>query len=149
MIEAQSLYINTLIKKIKTAREHGGSLRIEPKQHVVQKYNEEIQARLSKSAFSDPRCKSWYKNEAGLITNNWSDAVKPYQERTSSINWDDFDIRGTGAEELRKEGKISWPRVIEETQVSNAMILTGLITAAGAVTAGILSRGTIKNLLRH
>lgn len=109
MIEAQSLYINALIQKVKAARSKGGNLRLEPKSHVVEKYNDEIQARLSMSAFADPNCNSWYKNEAGLITNNWSDAVVPYQKRTSSIDWEDFDIRGTGANEVKAEGKTSWP----------------------------------------
>ena len=149
MIEAQAMYINALITKVKRARDCGGSLSIEPKSSVAQAYNNEIQARLSKSAFADPNCNSWYKNEAGLITNNWADAVIPYQKRTSSISWDDFEVSGYGADECRKEGKTSWPRVIEETQISNTVILAGLITAAGAVAAGALSRTARKTLLRR
>lgn len=149
MIEAQAMYINALIKKIKTARDRGCSISLEPKSTVAQAYNDEIQARLSKSAFADPNCNSWYKNEAGLITNNWADAVIPYQKRTSTISWDDFEITGLGAEECKKEGMTSWPRVIEETQISNTVILAGLITAAGAVVAGSLSRNARKTLLRR
>ena len=148
MIEAQALYINALIKKVQTARQNGGSLRLEPKAEVVQKYNEEIQARLAKSAFADPNCNSWYKNEAGLITNNWSDAVIPYQKRTSCIDWSEFDIRGAGSEEIKVEGETKWARVIEETQVSNGTILVGLVTAAGAITAGAIYRGAFKSILR-
>jgi hypothetical protein len=148
MIEAQALYINVLIKKIKKAKKDGHNLCIEPKANLVRKYNDEIQARLRESAFADPNCNSWYKNEAGLITNNWSDAVIPYQKRTSTIHWDDFDITGTGAEHVKTKGKTSWPRVIEETQVSNGMIITGLLTAAGAIAAGTLYRGTLKTMLR-
>jgi cation diffusion facilitator CzcD-associated flavoprotein CzcO len=147
MIEAQAMYINALIKKVKAARDRGANISIEPKSGVVQAYNDEIQARLTKSAFADPNCNSWYKNEAGLITNNWADAVIPYQKRTSSITWDDFEINGLGAEECKKEGKTSWPRVIEETQVSNTVILAGLIAAAGAVAAGALSRNARRTLL--
>ena len=147
MIEAQAMYINALIKKVKAARDRGCNISIEPKASVLQAYNDEIQARLSKSAFADPNCNSWYKNEAGLITNNWSDAVIPYQKRTSSITWDDFEISGSGADLCAKEGKTSWPRVIEETQISNTMILAGLVTAAGAVAAGAVSRYARKPLL--
>jgi hypothetical protein len=143
------MYINALIKKVKAARDRGGSISVEPKPSVVQAYNDEIQARLSKSAFADPNCNSWYKNEAGLITNNWSDAVIPYQKRTSTLSWDDFNISGSGAEEAKMEGKTSWPRVIEETQISNTVILAALITAAGAVAAGTLSRNARKTLLRR
>jgi hypothetical protein len=144
MIEAQAMYINALIKKIKAAKEQGGNLRIEPKSKVVEEYNNEIQARLRQSAFADPNCNSWYKNEAGLITNNWADAVVPYQKRTSSISWDDFEISGTGARNVETSGRTSWSRVVEETQVSNKILLAGLVTAAGAVTATVLSRKSLK-----
>lgn len=148
MIEAQALYINTLIKQIKVAKEKGHNLRLEPKADLVRKYNEKIQARLRESAFADPNCNSWYKNEAGLITNNWSDTVISYQKRTSKIEWDDFEITGSGAGDVKTKGKTSWPRVVEETQVSNGMILTSLLAAAGAVAAGTLYRGTLKTMLR-
>lgn len=149
MIEAQALYINALIKKVKAARDRGCNVSIEPKSSVAQAYNDEIQARLSKSAFADTHCHSWYKNEAGLITNNWSDAVIPYQKRTSIISWDDFEVSGSGADECKIEGKTSWPRVIEETQISNRVILAGLVTAIGAVAAGVLSWNARKTLLRR
>ncbi|KAL5316140.1 hypothetical protein ACEPPN_017018 [Leptodophora sp. 'Broadleaf-Isolate-01'] len=148
MIEAQSLYINTLISKVKAAKNSGRKLRIEPKSQVVEKYNSEIQTRLAKSAFADPNCNSWYKNEEGLITNNWADAVIPYQKRTSSINWDDYEISGSGAEVVKAEGTTKWARVIEETQVSNTAILVGLLTTAGAVAAGTLYRNSIRAMLR-
>lgn len=149
MIEAQALYITALIKKIKRAKAQGGNLRIEPKSKVVEEYNSEIQARLSKSAFADPNCNSWYKNDAELITNNWSDAVIPYQKRTSSINWDEFEISGTGAVDVDTSGKTSWSRVIEETQVSDKVLLAALVTAAGAVAAGVLSRGSLRAIFRR
>lgn len=148
MIEAQALYINALIKQTRIARQKGRNLRIEVKPRVAKEYNDEIQARLRESAFADPKCNSWYKNEAGVITNNWSDNVIAYQKRTSTIHWDDFDITGTGADEVKTEGKTSWPRVVEETQISNAVILTGLVTAAGALAAGTMYRGTLKTLLK-
>jgi len=149
MIEAQAMYINALIKKVKTARDNGGSISISVKPGVSKQYNNDLQSRLSKSAFADPNCNSWYKNEDGLITNNWSDAVIPYQEQTSSINWDEFEVSGVGAEKVVKEGRTSWARVVEETQVSNAVILGGLITAAAAVTAGALYRRSLRGLVKQ
>jgi hypothetical protein len=143
MIEAQALYINALIKKVKEAKSAGRSISIQPKTDVVEAYNNEIQARLNQSAFADPNCNSWYKNEAGLITNNWSDAVIPYQKRTSAIDWNDFLVAGAGAEDCTRRGKERWPRVIEETQISNMAILTGLITTAAAVTAGAMYRKSL------
>lgn len=151
MIEAQAMYINTLITQIQLAKQRGSSLSIQPKPQVVEDYNNEIQARLSQSAFADPNCNSWYKNEAGLITNNWSDAVIPYQKRTSFIDWEDFEIEGTGKVEGEMKGKTSWKRVVEETQVSNTVILAGMITSAvGAIAAGVLlRRGGLKTLFSH
>jgi hypothetical protein len=149
MIEAQALYINALIKKVKAAKAAGGRISIQPKAETVKRYNDSIQARLSQSAFADPNCHSWYKNEAGLITNNWADAVIPYQKLTSSIDWDDFLVGGPGAEQCERHGRTSWARVVEETQVSNAAILTGLVTAAaGAVVAGALYRRSLSGLLK-
>jgi hypothetical protein len=147
MIEAQAMYINAMIEKVKRARDTGNNIALEPKPGVVEAYNNEIQARLSKSAFADPKCNSWYKNEAGLITNNWSDAVIPYQKKTSSLNWDEYEVRGSGADVCI--GKTSWPRVVEETQISNKVVLAGLITAAGAVAAAALSRSAKKTILRR
>lgn len=148
MIEAQALYINALIKKVRTARQKGGSIRIAPKSEVVQKYNKEIQYRLAESAFADPNCNSWYKNEAGLITNNWSDAVIPYQKRTSSIDWAEYEVNGTDADEIKKEGHTKWARVVEETQVSNGVILAGLVATVGAIAARAFYRGASKSVLR-
>jgi len=149
MIEAQALYINTLISKVKGAKSKGGKLRVEPKTTVVERYNREIQSRLAESAFADRNCNSWYKNEAGLITNNWADAVIPYQKRTSYINWNDYNITGPGAAEVKAEGTTKWARVVEETQVSNTALLAGLLTTAGAVAAGALYRNSLKAMLRN
>ncbi|CZT49571.1 related to flavin-binding monooxygenase [Rhynchosporium secalis] len=147
MIEAQSLYINNMISKVKTARSRGEQLKMEPKASVVEKYNSQIQSRLGDSAFADPNCNSWYKNEAGLITNNWADAVIPYQKITSSITWDDYEVSGSAASEVKAEGTTKWSRVVEETQVSDTALLAGLLTTAGAIVAGALCRKSVRSML--
>lgn len=81
MIEAQSRYINALIKEVLEARRQGGTLIIKPKEAKVKQYNEEIQKELQASSFNDPRCGSWYKREDnGKITQNWSRTVIDYQK---------------------------------------------------------------------
>ncbi|XMA09622.1 hypothetical protein WAI453_002413 [Rhynchosporium graminicola] len=147
MIEAQSLYINNMISKVKTARSRGEQLKMEPQASVVEKYNSEIQSRLGDSAFADPNCNSWYKNEAGLITNNWAEAVIPYQKITSSITWDDYEVSGSAASEVKAEGTTKWSRVVEETQVSDTALLAGLLTTAGAIVAGALCRKSVRSML--
>jgi len=72
MIEAQSRYINAQIGVVLDAKRRGESLVLRPKPEVVDAYNREVQERLEKSSFADPKCNSWYKNEEGKITNNWS-----------------------------------------------------------------------------
>lgn len=81
MIEAQSRYINGLIKEVLQARRTGGQLVIKPKDSRVKQYNEEIQAELQNSSFNDPNCGSWYKRvDNGKITQNWSRTVVDYQK---------------------------------------------------------------------
>ena len=81
MIEAQSRYLQVLIKEVMDARSNGGSLVIQPNAKRLQEYNEEIQSELEKSSFADPNCNSWYKvQESGKITNNWSRTVVDYQK---------------------------------------------------------------------
>lgn len=72
MIEAQSRYINALIGAALEAKRKGKALALKPKPEVVKAYNEKVQEILNNSSFADPKCNSWYKNEEGRITNNWS-----------------------------------------------------------------------------
>jgi cation diffusion facilitator CzcD-associated flavoprotein CzcO len=85
MIEAQSRYINALIKQVVNARAVGGSLTIQVKKEVFEAFNERTQAKLQGSSFADPACSSWYKNAEGVITNNWSGNVVEYQKVCSSF----------------------------------------------------------------
>lgn len=81
MIEAQSKYINGLIKEILAARKQGGQLVIKPRSERVADFNKEIQAELENSSFNDPNCGSWYKRQDnGKITQNWSRNVIEYQK---------------------------------------------------------------------
>ena len=118
-IEAQSLYINTLISEVLAAKHCGESLRLEPKEEVVTKYNHDIQSRLSVSTYADPRCTSWFKNDAGLITNNWCDSAIMYQKRVCFVDWSDYHILGTAAANVRQKGETRWKRVVEETWISD------------------------------
>jgi cation diffusion facilitator CzcD-associated flavoprotein CzcO len=81
MIEAQSKYINGLVKEVLAARAQGGQLVIKPRDAKVAEFNEELQAALQKSSFNDPNCGSWYKRQDnGKITQNWSQNVINYQK---------------------------------------------------------------------
>lgn len=118
MIEAQSSYINRLIGAVLKSPSglNGNPLRIWPKESVTRAWNEKLQASLSLSTLASSKCSSWYKSETGLITTNWSEDVIEYQRQVSAIDWDDYDVWGDGAAELRAGGSITWPRVKEESQ---------------------------------
>jgi hypothetical protein len=142
MIESQSRYINGLIKPVLDARREGKSLSLAPKRDKVVEYNTKVQKVLLNSSFNDPNCSSWYKNEAGLITNNWSGTVVEYQEQLSKVDFEDYEVEGSGAEIVKKKPVLKVGRVIEETQVSDKMIAALGVLSMGAVAAGFLMRNS-------
>ena len=134
-IEAQSLYINALISAVLGAKRKGKTLRLEPKSEVVESYNKDVQARLAKSTYADPSCTSWFKDSSGRITTNWCGSAVQYQQRTSFVDWNDFEILGTAAAEVAKRGQTRWRRVVEETQVSDraaCLISLGVMAACAS-----------------
>ncbi|KAI4190370.1 MAG: hypothetical protein L6R41_000822 [Letrouitia leprolyta] len=140
-IEAQSLYIKTLISAVLSAKRRGMSLQLQPRAEVMEAYNKEVQSRLANSTFADPNCTSWFKDQHGRITTNWCGSAIQYQERVNSVNWTDFDISGTAAEEYRNAAPTRWKRVVEESQISDKKaILSGL---------GILGLGAASLYLGH
>ncbi|KAK5714359.1 hypothetical protein LTR17_017215 [Elasticomyces elasticus] len=142
MIESQSRYINGLIKPILEARKQGNALSLSPKLEKVQAYNENVQAVLKNSSYNDPACNSWYKNEAGVITNNWSGTVVEYQKLLEKVNYDDYEAEGSGASIVKKQKSHTVGRVVEETQVSDtALVALGLLSTA-AVVGGFLLRNS-------
>lgn len=140
MIEAQSRYINALITPVLAARRRGQTLAVKPKKDVLDAYNEQVQEVLKKSAFADPNCNSWYKNDAGVITNNWSGTVVDYQIRLSKIDWDDYDIEGSAKQELDGKGEVDIGRVVEESRVSDLTVAALSVVGVAAVAAGFMAR---------
>jgi hypothetical protein len=116
MIESQARYITALIKAVLRARQQGKSLAIMPDRGRLEAFNAEIQKALSTTSFAHPACKSWYKTDDGLVTNNWSGTVVDYQKLLSKVDWDDFTLSGDGATGLGSATYLG--RVREETLVS-------------------------------
>jgi len=151
MIEAQSRYINALITPILTARRRNKApLSIRPNPTKLASYNASVQKILANSSFADPNCNSWYKNDAGLITNNWSGTVVDYQVILSKVDWEDYIIEGDkeGVLDGKKETWIG--RIQEESSVSNATLAAALgVVSVAAVAVGVLGRnGKYLNRLR-
>jgi len=148
MIEAQSRYITTLIAPVLSARSANQTLSLSPKPAVVAAYNARIQAILQNSSFNDPDCNSWYKNEAGLITNNWSGTVVEYQKQLEEVDFGEYEVEGSGvgvvlkkeggAREVRRVG-----RVREETVVGDGWVaVLGVVSLGAVVAAGWVLRGS-------
>ncbi|KAF2434286.1 putative flavin-binding monooxygenase [Tothia fuscella] len=139
MIEAQSRYITEMISQVHHARSNGHTLSITPSNCTVETFNEEIQERLQKSTFASDNCNSWYKNEDGVITNNWCGNVIEYQNRVSAINWKEYEITGSCAETLLKKDKSRLGRVVEES--NSALIpIAGVVSMAALGVAAYLVR---------
>lgn len=134
MIEAQSKYICALVAEVLRAGQAGKSLTIAPKKEKLEEFNNEIQKKLSSSSFAHPSCHSWYKNEEGVITNNWSGTVIEYQKLLERVKWTDYELAGKGAENM-PETSAKIPRVMEETYVTYTTMALGvasmLVVGAG------------------
>lgn len=134
MIESQALYVSKLVSTVMAARRQGQTLTITPNSDRVEEYNKELQEQISHTSFADPNCNSWYKNEKGLVTNNWSGNVIDYQKLLSKVNWKDFDISGYNAQQLVSKRTARVGRVVEETVITYKAIAVTLVSIA-AITA--------------
>jgi hypothetical protein len=72
MIEAQADYIVQAVEAVKDQA-------IQVKSAVEAGYNDEIQARLARTAFAEVG-ESWYQ-DGGKITNNWAGGTREYMRR--------------------------------------------------------------------
>ena len=142
MIEAQSRYINGLIKAVLDAKVQGKTLSLRPREDKTEAYNEKVQAVLKRSSFNDPACNSWYKNEAGTITNNWSGTVVEYQKILSKVQFEDYEVEGSGKGLTDEKPVHDIGRVVEESQVSDrTLMLVGALSTA-ALVGGFLMRNS-------
>ncbi|EXJ78137.1 hypothetical protein A1O3_09298 [Capronia epimyces CBS 606.96] len=143
MLEAESHYITNLISQVCAARAHGQSLVITPSRAAMDRFNNEVQRVLSTSTYGHPDCTSWYKNEAGLITNNWSGTALDYRQRTSRITWSDFDLQGSAAERVKAMQTTVIGTVADESNIGTWR-LGHIVSAATAlaVIGAIAFRGS-------
>ena len=62
---------------------------VDVRRESMERFNVALQHDLAKTTWV-ANCDSWYKNEAGKVTNNWSGTTIEYWWRTRSPNWNDF-----------------------------------------------------------
>ncbi|MEN8182224.1 MAG: NAD(P)/FAD-dependent oxidoreductase [Myxococcota bacterium] len=77
MIECQTHYILDCIQQLFSRRLRSIDLRSD----VMESYNRRLQEELARTVWASTG-KSWYKNEDGMITNNWSGTTLRYWWRT-------------------------------------------------------------------
>lgn len=126
MIEAQSRYLNALVREVIRSRQQGETLALMPTPEALKEYNDRLQALLRNSSFADPKCNSWYKRDDGVITNNWSGTVIEYQKKLSQVQWEDYIATGSGSHLFKNKNPTRIGRVHEEPYLSNTSLLAGM-----------------------
>ena len=87
MIECQTAYIMDCIRKVRAAGAKWADLRPD----VQSAYNEHLQRDLARTVWTQVS-KSWYKNEAGRVTNNWSSSTAAYWWRTRRVDLSRYEL---------------------------------------------------------
>jgi cation diffusion facilitator CzcD-associated flavoprotein CzcO len=84
MLEAASRAITTLLRHTEST----GAQSIVVRPEVEERYDEEIQGRLSDSVWAS--CHNWYHQDGGRISTNWPGLVAEYQRRCDQLDVGDF-----------------------------------------------------------
>jgi cation diffusion facilitator CzcD-associated flavoprotein CzcO len=90
MIECQANYVISAVKNM--AKLNLKTLDLKANKMV--EFADYLKARLATSVW-EKDCDSWYKNEAGKVTNNWPDFTYIYKDATQKINLEDYDVTPT------------------------------------------------------
>ena len=69
-----------------------GKAAMVPTQAAQDRFNAEVQADLEKTVWADPACNSWYKNEHGKITQNWSSHTRDYAAAVAEVKLEDYEL---------------------------------------------------------
>ena len=69
-----------------------GAAALSPTQAAQNAFTEKVQRDLASTVWADPHCASWYKNEAGRITQNWSGNTITYAAAVSDVKIEDYAL---------------------------------------------------------
>ena len=86
MIECQVRHILACLDRARAARRGGA---IEPTVAAADAFDAETQARVDKTVWAGG-CSSWYMNDEGRITNNWSGSTIEFWKRTRRTDFGEF-----------------------------------------------------------
>ncbi|MBE8221066.1 MAG: NAD(P)/FAD-dependent oxidoreductase [Alphaproteobacteria bacterium] len=90
MLECQFDYILRALRALRGMNAHHAHT-IDLKESRLATFMDYLKARLASSVW-EKDCDSWYKNEAGRVTNNWPDFTYVYQKATQEFNLEDYDF---------------------------------------------------------
>ncbi|MEO1659980.1 MAG: NAD(P)/FAD-dependent oxidoreductase [Pseudomonadota bacterium] len=69
-----------------------GKAAMVPTKAAQDRFNMQVQADLEKTVWADPACNSWYKNEHGKITQNWSSHTRDYAAAVAEVKLEDYEL---------------------------------------------------------
>jgi len=69
-----------------------GAKAMVPTKAAQDRFNAQVQADLNKTVWADPACNSWYKNEHGKITQNWSSNTRDYAKAVAEVKLEDYEL---------------------------------------------------------
>ncbi|MCI4643316.1 MAG: NAD(P)/FAD-dependent oxidoreductase [Hyphomonadaceae bacterium] len=88
MMERQVEYALAALDELEAA----GAKSLAPKPAAQAAWNAQLQKDLEKTVWADPHCSSWYKNEAGLITQNWSGNCAAFAASLAEVKLEDYEL---------------------------------------------------------
>ena len=69
-----------------------GKAAMVPTKAAQDRFNAQVQDDLAKTVWADPACNSWYKNEHGKITQNWSSHTRDYAAAVAEVKLEDYEL---------------------------------------------------------
>jgi cation diffusion facilitator CzcD-associated flavoprotein CzcO len=87
MIECQIGYLVQALAGLETR----GARRMDVTPAAQARFHARLSEDLAHTAWADPGCNSWYKNDKGVVTQNWSGNCRSYAEAVATVAWDDYE----------------------------------------------------------
>jgi cation diffusion facilitator CzcD-associated flavoprotein CzcO len=88
MLESQARYIVSAIRNLR----RGPARRMTVREGVQRRFNDRIQARLSRTVLVADSCHSYYRDPSGKVTTQWPGFMVEYRQKTRRIRRADYDF---------------------------------------------------------
>lgn len=85
MLERQARYLRQAVTLLAS-----GVSTLDVRPEVARRYDDEVQRRLAHTAWTG--CRSWYRDSAGRVVNNWPGLVSEYDRRTRTLSRADYVV---------------------------------------------------------